>query len=154
VTSYQYDIANRLASVYGVSYVYDANGNLLSDGVNTYAYDSANRLIEVSNQSSPTGTMSVTSYQYNGLGDRLSQNGANYALDYNTGLTQVLSDGTTTYTYSLGRISQQQGTTPEYFLGDALGSVRQLTSQTGAVTYAASYSPYGEVRQADEAGGQ
>ncbi|MBI5950997.1 MAG: hypothetical protein HY865_05025 [Chloroflexi bacterium] len=86
------------------------------------------------------------------MGDRLSQNGVNYTLDLNTGLTQVLSDGTTTYTYGLGRISQQQGTAPEYFLGDALGSVRQLTSQTGAVTYAASYSPYGEVSQAGGAG--
>jgi len=75
-----------------------------------------------------------SAYRYNGLGDRLGQNGINDTLDLNTGLTQVLSDSTTTYTYGLGRISQQQGTTPEYFLGDALGSVRQLTSQTGVVT--------------------
>ena len=46
----------------------------------------------------------------------------NYTLDLNAGLTQVLSDGTTTYTYGLGRISQQSGSTPEYFLSDALGS--------------------------------
>jgi hypothetical protein len=143
--NYNYDIANRLADVNGVAYTYNANGNLLNDGVNTCAYDSANRLTSVNG----TG-----SYTYNGLGDRLSQNGVNYTLDLNAGLTQVLSDGTTTYTYGLGRISQQQGTMSEYFLGNALGSVRQLTSQTGAVTYAASYSPYGEVRQADEAGGQ
>jgi hypothetical protein len=62
-------------------------------------------------------------------------------------LIQVLSDGTTTYTYGLGRISQQSGSTPEYFLGDALGSVRQMTDQTGAVTYAAAYDPYGVVTQ-------
>jgi hypothetical protein len=42
---------------------------------------------------------------------------------------QVLDYGTNTYTYGLARISQQKGTTPEYFLADALGSVRQLTSQ-------------------------
>jgi len=45
-----------------------------------------------------------------------------------TGLIQVLSDGTNTYTYGLGRLSQQSGSTVDYFLGDALGSVRQLTS--------------------------
>jgi len=44
-------------------------------------------------------------------------------------------------TLGLGRISQQQGTTPEYFLGDALGSVRQLTDQSGAITYARAYDP-------------
>ena len=64
-TNYVYDNANRLASVNGVTYTFDANGNLLNDGVNAYSYDSANRLRSVSNQST------VSSYQYNGLGDRL-----------------------------------------------------------------------------------
>ena len=133
---YNYDIANRLADVNGVPYVYDANGNLLNDGQNTYTYDSANRLTSVNG----TG-----SYTYNGLGDRLSQNGVNYTLDLNAGLTQVLSDGTTSYTYGLGRISQQSGSTPEYFIGDALGSVRQLVNNAGEVTLAKSYDPYGKV---------
>jgi hypothetical protein len=55
-------------------------------------------------------------------------------LDLNSGLTQVLTDGTNTY--GLGRISQQSGNDPEYFLGDALGSVRQVTSPSEQVTYA------------------
>ena len=33
-----------------VEYSWDANGNLLDDGVNTYAYDSANRLVSVSGE--------------------------------------------------------------------------------------------------------
>ena len=33
----------------------------------------------------------------------------------------------------------------EYFLNDALGSVRQLTNQSGAITYAKAYDPYGVV---------
>jgi RHS repeat-associated protein len=67
-------------------------------------------------------------------------------MDFNTGLTQVLTDGTNTYTYGLGRLSQQSGSTAEYFLGDALGSVRQLTDQYGELAYAQSYDPYGAVR--------
>ncbi len=93
------------------NYTFYANGNLLSDGVNTYTYDSANRLISVSDGST------VSSYQYNGLGDRLSQNGVNYTLDLNAGLTQVLDDGTNTYTYGLERISQTNNSTAEYFHG-------------------------------------
>jgi len=81
------------------------------------------------------------------LGDRLSQNRVNYTLDLNARLTQVLSDGTTSYTYGHGRISQTNNSTAEYFLGDALVSVRQLASQNGEVTYAASYDPYGVVTQ-------
>jgi len=129
-----YDNANRVQSVNGVTYTFDANGNLKNDGVNDYAYDSANRL----------KSLNGTTYSYNGLGDRLTQNGVHYTLDLNTGLTQVLSDGTNTYTYGVGRISQTN-TSTEYFLGDALGSVRQLTNASGAVTYAKAYDPYGVV---------
>ncbi len=80
---------------------------------------------------------------YGGLGDRHQQNGVNYTLDLNTGLTQVLSDGTNTYLYGNGRISQH-ATQTEYFLSDALGSVRQLADSAGAVTLTQSYAPYGE----------
>jgi hypothetical protein len=84
-----------------------------------------------------SGQSTVSSYQYNGLGDRLSQtvNGVttNYTLDLNTGLTQALSDGTNTYIYGLGRIAQVN-TTTEYFLGDALGSVCQLTDPSSDIT--------------------
>jgi len=141
-TTYNYDHANRLTDVNGVMYVYDNNGNLLNDGVNTYAYDSANRLKTLSGQGNNA------TYTYNGLGDRLSQtvNGqtTNYTLDLNAGLTQVLNDGTNAYVYGLGRIAQVN-TTTEYFLGDALGSVRQLTNTSGTVTLGKSYAPYGEV---------
>ncbi|MGP8330393.1 MAG: RHS repeat-associated core domain-containing protein [Methanosarcinaceae archaeon] len=81
---------------------------------------------------------------YAGLGDRHQQNGVNYTLDLATGLTQVLSDGTNTYLYGNGRISQH-ATQTEYFLGDALGSVRQLADSAGAVTLTQSYAPYGDV---------
>jgi RHS repeat-associated protein len=142
VISYQYDEANRLTSADGVNYTWDNNGNLLNDGVNSYAYDSANRLISVNGTSS---------YTYNGLGDRLSQNGVQYTLDLNAGLTQVLDDGTNTYTYGLGRISQTN-TQTEYFLGDALGSVRQLTAGNGEVTLTKSYAPYGEMLSSNGSG--
>ncbi len=67
-------------------------------------------------------------------------------MDLNTGLTQVLSDGTNTYIYGNERLAQVN-TGTEYFLGDALGSVRQLTNSNGAVTYASAYDPYGVTTQ-------
>jgi RHS repeat-associated protein len=134
VTSYQYDIANRLTSVNSTTYTWDNSGNLLDDGTNTYAYDSANRLTSVN------GT---TTYTYNGLGDRLTQNAVQYTLDLNAGLTQVLSDGTNTYLYGLGRLAERAGGINEFYLGDALGSVRQLTNNYGEVVLTKSYDPYG-----------
>jgi RHS repeat-associated protein len=139
-TTYTYDSANRLATVNGISYIFDANGNLLDDGTSTYAYDAANRLTSV------TGTNTST-YEYNGLGDRLRQTvnsvTTNYTLDLNTGLTQVLADGSNSYLYGLGRIGELQLTGFAYHLGDALGSVRQLTNEVGVVTLARSYEPFG-----------
>jgi RHS repeat-associated protein len=67
-------------------------------------------------------------------------------------LTQVLDDGINVYTYGLGRISQTRDTgTPdtEYFLGDALGSVRQLTAGNGDVTLSRTYAPYGVITAAN-----
>lgn len=141
--AYEYDAANRLMSVGDVAYTYDANGNLLEDGVNTYTYDAANRL------SALNGASTTIGYTYNGLNDRLQEtvNGSTttFTMDLNTGLPQALSDGARTYTYGLGRIAQYNNPTAEYFLGDALGSVRQLTDSYGIVTLAKSYDPYGAV---------
>jgi RHS repeat-associated protein len=61
------------------------------------------------------------------------------------GLTQVLSDGMNTYLYGVDRINQQHNSLTEYYLADALGSVRQLTDSTGEVVLARAYDPYGSL---------
>ena len=86
--------------------------------------------------------------------------------DLASGLTQVLSESGAqlpgspiTYLYGNGRIAQSQivnqQSQMEYFLGDALGSVRQMTdpstgsgqATSGAVTLAKNYDPYGQAAQ-------
>mgnify|MGYP006268397137 CR=1 FL=1 len=64
---YTYDAADRLAAGNGTPYTWDANGNLLSDGVRTYIWDTANRLTRV-----VSGTQTVP-YAYNGDGVRVRQ---------------------------------------------------------------------------------
>ena len=133
-----------------MAYTWDNNGNLLSDGVSTYTYDSANRLISFV---SPSGTVS---YRYNGLGDRLQEtvNGqtTTFTMDLALDLTQALDDGAHAYLYGYGRIAQEDETDTEYFLGDALGSVRQLSDAAGAITLAWTYDPYGVVSATSGAG--
>ncbi len=154
-TTYTYDIANHLkvarsmTTVNGVTYTWDNNhlkvarGNLTNDGVNTYAYTIENRLSSITNGGE------TSYYYYNGLGDRLFQlvDGVttHYMLDMNAALTQVLTDGTQTYLYGLSRLGQKDATTMEFFLGDALGSVRQMTDSIGAITLEKRYTPFGEV---------
>ena len=87
------------------------------------------------------------SYAYNGFGDRLRQtaggNTVNYVIDSSSGLSQVLADGTNTYLYGLDRISQSYADGKDYFLGDALGSVRQMANTSGGITLSRNYEPYG-----------
>jgi RHS repeat-associated protein len=56
-----------------------------------------------------------------------------------------LSDGSNTYLYGLNRIAQQNIVGRQYYLGDTLGSVRQLVNPVGAVTLARSYEPFGKL---------
>jgi YD repeat-containing protein len=88
VITYAYDPANRLVNVDGVDYTWDANGNLLSDGVRTFTYDAANRLTSVT-----SGTLTTT-FEYDGLGNRMAQTvdgvTTEYALDVAGGLPEVI----------------------------------------------------------------
>jgi RHS repeat-associated protein len=142
VTNYGYDIANRLTNVNGVTYSWDDNGNLLSDGAKSYGYDQANRLKQVV-QGAITTTLA-----YNGVGDRLSQtaNGTTtrYVLDPGAGLTQVLADGTSTYLYGNDRLAQYQ-TAMQYYGVDGLGSVRQTYDASAQVVGSTRYDPNGNV---------
>jgi RHS repeat-associated protein len=142
---YTYDDANRLASANGVAYAWDANGNLLSDGVNTYTYSIEGRLLSVSDGAS------TTSYTYNGDGDRVSQTVdgmmTHYVIDSATPLTMVLAETTgaeTTYfLHGLDLVAQQSGTSTEYFVYDGLGSVRQVLDGSGSVLFTQAFDPYG-----------
>ena len=140
---YTYNAANWLVDISGTSYTWDANGNLLNDGTSTYTYDAANRLTSIEQRNN-----SYT-FAYSGLGDRLQQTvnsqTTNYTLDLNAGLMQVLDDGTDTYLYGVDRIAQVGSENTDYFLGDALGSVRQLADENGEITLGQSYDPYGNV---------
>jgi RHS repeat-associated protein len=114
-----------------------------SDGVYTYTFNHANQLVSAS------GAGTTVSYSYNGQGDRVSQTvgitTTTYTLDLAAGLTQVLADGTDTYLYGNRRIAQYSDSGAQYFLGDALGSVRQLVDANGEVLLSQSYEPFGEV---------
>ena len=64
-TTYIPNELNQYDTVDGVSYSYDDNGNLTSDGTNSYTYDAENRLTGVTN-------LSIT-YSYDPLGRRISK---------------------------------------------------------------------------------
>jgi RHS repeat-associated protein len=88
-------------------------------------------------------------YTYTAQGLRVMQSVDGYettfAWDWAFPLAQVLStsDGTQDV-YGLGRVGEMRDGSWAYPLLDALSSARQWTDSSGAVIYAAGYTPYGE----------
>ncbi len=65
-----YNNVNALTSLSGQPFTYDANGNLLSDGLRTYAWDAENRLVAIGYPGYPGQTGKETAFAYDGLGRR------------------------------------------------------------------------------------
>jgi RHS repeat-associated protein len=131
---------------------YDAEGNTIASGGISYTYDFENHLIQ-------KGGVTVV---YDGDGTRVAKTVGGVTTkylvdDFNlTGFPQVvsesISDGSTrTLVYGLSRISQRQfiasssTTVVSYFVYDGHGSVRALTSASGAVTDEYDYDAFGNL---------
>jgi RHS repeat-associated protein len=129
---------------------YDANGNLLNAGSASNVYDFENRLVQ-------SGAVKLV---YDGDGNRVSETVAGVTTKYLvanqnlSGYAQVVDElqGTTvtrSYSYGLELISERQniaGTPTTSFYGyDGHGSVRFLTSSTGAVTDTYDYDAFGNL---------
>jgi RHS repeat-associated protein len=129
---------------------YDANGNFLTSGAGGNVYDFENRLVGA-------GARILV---YDGDGNRVSENLASGTTKYLvadenlTGYAQVLDElqsgaVSRTYSYGLELINEQQsiaGTPTTSFYGfDGHGSVRYLTSSTGALTDTYDYDAFGNL---------
>jgi len=148
-TTYQYDAANRLTSAGGVSYTWDARGNLVSDGTFTYTYNAAGRMVQAE---SVTLTL-VYTYTSAGLsagnaaGLRVAESVdgdvTTFAWDWASGIPEMLSESGDLYLIGHETLGQWDGSEWVYYLPDALGSIRQATNDTGAVTDSREWTPFG-----------
>lgn len=142
--TYTYDEANRLTWVDDVEYTWDDNGNLLNNGVFSYTYDYANRLVRVED------VTTTLVYTYNGDGHRVAKAVDSVTTTYVVavlGLSQVLMETaggeSIFYLYGHDLLAEESSSGWAWHLGDGLGSVRQLTDDSGQVTLAQGYTPFG-----------
>ena len=162
-------ILNFASQIRATGYTYDFNGNTtVSFGLTAQSdvYDFEDRLII---RHKPDGSTINLSYDADGLrrqktlldASSLLVSATGYLLDGNnpTGYAQVVEEykntaaGTTSsvYTYgtnlvSVGRIiPNAPSAVVSYFTYDGLGSVRQLTDATGAVTDTWDYDAFGNI---------
>jgi RHS repeat-associated protein len=159
-TSYTYDSADRLTQVGSTAYTYDQNGNQLSSGSRTFAYDLANRM-----KTTRLGS-TTTTYAYDGDGVRLqastgssSAAKTNFLWDVNHTLPQIAVERNGSgsslrqCTYGSNRISMTSGSSTSYYHYDALGSVANVTSSSGARRWTYSYEPFGAIFSEQRSGG-
>jgi RHS repeat-associated protein len=159
-TTYTSNSVNETTSTSdGVTYTYDADGNLISktdaSGTTTYTYDSLDRLTSVT---SPTDSWI---YEYDALGNLAAtiHNGLVNGQVASTTTTQNLVDPTglgnvvaqydgsgnliANYTYGVGLVSQVTSGGTNYYQFDALGSTADLVDSSGAIENSYSYLPFG-----------
>ncbi len=128
------------------SFSYDANGNLLSDGLRTYEWDAVNRLVAINH-----GTKR-SEFTYNGWNQRVREreldNGVEvsdrrFVFDGAELLEARAADGTTVERRFFSH-GFQVGTESFFYIRDHLGSVRGLVDGNGVERGRWSYGFFGE----------
>lgn len=150
----QHNTVNELIQIDAVNLSYDADGNLLSDGVYMYAYDEENRLAQVTRMSD---SAVVGQYQYDALNRRVSKiaNPAGspsttfYYYDDRRIIEEQDGGGITQATYVYGAgvdeiLTADRGAQTYYYHQNALGSVAAVTDSTGGAVERYSYDGYGQ----------
>ncbi|MBI2011789.1 hypothetical protein HYS91_03400 [Candidatus Daviesbacteria bacterium] len=137
-----------------VTYLYDANGNLTSDGTKCYEYNEANQLKKVKNCSN---NQTIAEYVYDYEGTRLVKkefkDGAlqktiySPSDDYETAKPVSGPNQNTTYYFANDELLAKKNPdgTKNFYHNDHLGSTNILTSESGALVEETKYDPWGEL---------
>jgi len=142
---------NQYTTVGGVTYTYDADGNLIrkvsGSDVTTYSYDPENRLIAV------THGADVQTYTYDALGKRVASTSGGVVTQYMidpAGLGNVVGqyDGAGNlddrYDYGFGLVSHVDGAGATHFYNfSAIGNTSELTGPRGNSLDSYTYDPSG-----------
>jgi RHS repeat-associated protein len=128
------------------SFSYDANGNLLSDGLRTYEWDAVNRLVAINH-----GTKR-SEFTYNGWNQRVRERELDNGVEVSDRkfvfegaelLEARAADGTTVQRRFFSQ-GFQDGADSFFYLRDHLGSVRGLVDENGVERGRWSYGFFGE----------
>ncbi len=120
---------NRIASVNGTAFSYDASGNVTNDGVRTYTYDAENRVVGVSGPA-------PESYGYDAANHRVKKEVGGVVTHYIWEGDQVIAE------YKRGG-GATQATGTRYYHQDRL-STRLITDGAGNVVGTTDHLPFGE----------
>jgi RHS repeat-associated protein len=135
--------SNQIATVNGVSYSYDASGNLTTGGGHSYQYDAESRMVTVD--------VNTASSIYDSANRRVKKTaggvtthyvweGSQVIAEYNSGTGALISE----YVFAGSRmVAREQSGVLRYFLQDRL-STRIITDTSGNLVGREDHLPFGE----------
>jgi len=153
VESYTPNTLNQYSNVGGTTYLYDTMGNLLFDGANNYTYDEENRL-----QSFNIGITNAD-YAYDALNRRVSKTVEGtttyFVYDGDEVIAEYDNFGTLEAEYVTGNsidevLTMERGGVTYYYHYDGLGSVTELTDDSGSLLENYTYDSYGVILSGSE----
>jgi RHS repeat-associated protein len=135
---------NRIYSVNGVIYGYDAAGNCTADGAHNYGYDGEGRLANVDSGATASYGYDANNWrvkkQSAGVTTHYVWEGAQAIAEYNGSTGALISE----YVYAGSRmVARDQGGVLRYFHQDRL-STRMITDGSGNVVGTQDHLPFGE----------
>ncbi len=141
--SYTYNNGNELLNYDGVSFQYDANGNIVSktdsSGTTSYVYDSENRLAQLT-----TPNLQLVTYKYDPFGRRIEKNVngviTRYVYDREDIIFELDGSGNivTEYVHGPGidePIAMIRNNQTYYYHADGLGSIIAITGTKWGQTF-------------------
>jgi RHS repeat-associated protein len=135
---------NRIATLNGITYTYDASGNLISDGMHSYQYDAEGRLASVDNGITAANTYDSANRRVKkvagGIITHYIWEGSQVIAEYNGSTGALISE----YIYAGSRmVAREQAGVIRYFHQDRL-STRLITDASGNVVGTMDHLPFGE----------
>ncbi len=128
-----------VSSSNGRFYDYDANGNMLSDGLRSISYDAENRPVSISYNGG------VTEFAYDGNGQRVKKSGPNGDTLYIDKLYEVNGSSKVKYIFAgQKRVAMVGEKATFYYHQDHLGGTSVVTNEAGVKVEQIYYKPFGE----------
>jgi RHS repeat-associated protein len=173
MTGYQTGTGNQLQNDGVYTYTYDSEGNLTQKSAGPagdtwqYGYDNKNHLVSVEHLPTNSAVTMIATYVYDAFGNRVEkdveQGGVTtvtrFAYDGNEVWADLSGSNALVTRYFHGDQTDQlfvrvsSTGTVAWYLTDRLGSVRNLTDNSGVVQDTITYDGYGNATETNAAGG-